>query len=478
MSDLDFNILKILTTDSTKALDFAFNCDSDLFSQDSKEDASLVVDFIKSYRAIPSKRTFIDRYATSPEKLKHLSEFWDDIQNHDYNVSDYKYDLQEMRERFKKRYVKSIHHSVTEKMESGVDPDTIIIDIALRLQKASSVNAGRTHIQKSAGDYLDEFKKRYESKLNTEIENPVIMTGYSMLDAVTSGISPAELIVIGGETNAGKSMLLSNMSTQIWMQGNNIDTPPDEYKRGYNVLYFSLEMPYEDCFDRFLARVADIPQRSIRDATLNKDQVEKMHQGLDFIDKYQKAGNFFNIVDVPRNVTIEEIELRFQDAILQFRPDVVVVDYMGLMHDPAKAKEQDWLKMGAIAASLHEFSRAYNVAMITAVQLTDIKRGAKTKGEQDENQKVGVHRIGRSSHIMHHVNIGIQIETRMNEKNLPDMKYHVIKNRKGPLGVGHMIKNFEHASLYDVPFEDEKETEGNVLENIDELIKDLRNKNE
>src|SRR5690606_14523738 len=138
--------------------------------------------------------------------------------------------------------------------------------------------------------------------------------------------------------------------------------------------------------------------------------------------------------------------------------------------------EPDWLKMGAIAASLHEFSRAYNIAMVTAVQLTDIKRGSKTKGDQEEHQKVGVPRIGRSSHIMHNVSIGIQIESRLNENNLPDMKYHVIKNRKGPLGTGHMIKNFDCASLYDVPFEENSDSE-DISGNIPELIKKIRDAN-
>src|SRR5690606_18309146 len=144
--------------------------------------------------SVPSKRTLIDRYALSPDKLTHINNLWDDIQNHNYNISDYSYDLQEMKERYKKRYIKSIQHSLSEKMESGQDPDTIIKDISLRLQKAASVNNGRTHIQKSVGDYIDEFKKRYESKQNKDIESPEIKTGYSMIDSVTGGILPAELI--------------------------------------------------------------------------------------------------------------------------------------------------------------------------------------------------------------------------------------------------------------------------------------------
>src|SRR5690606_14663150 len=207
--------------------------------------------------------------------------------------NDYKYDLQEMKERYKKRYVRSIHQSITDKIEAGSDPDTIIKDISLKIQKASSVNGGRTHIQQSAGDHIDDFKKRYESKKNKDIESPEIKTGYSMIDSVTGGILPAELIVIGGETSAGKSMLLSNMSIQMWMQDNTINTPPSEYKRGYNILYFSLEMPYGDCFNRFLAKVANIPQRGIKDATLTPDEVNRMNKSIEFIENYQKAGNHF-----------------------------------------------------------------------------------------------------------------------------------------------------------------------------------------
>lgn len=478
MSDLDFNILKTITSNKSKAVAFAREFDESMFSYELRENAKFVLDFIKSYKTTPSKRTLIARYAETPEQLNKIDSFWQDIENHSYDDKDFEYDVGELKNRFKIKTVKKMKDSLEDKMSEGADPDVILKEMALNIQKANVLNGGRTHIQMSAGDYIEQFNDRYESKKNSSVESPEILTGYSMIDAVTGGFSPAELIVIGGETNAGKSMLLSNMSIQMWMQGNTVDTSPEDFKRGYNVLYFSLEMPYEDCFDRFLARVADIPQRSIRDAKLNEEQIEKMKKGLKFIDEYQKAGNHFNIVDVPRNVTIEEVELRYQDAILQFRPDIVVVDYMGLMHDPAKAKEQDWLKMGAIAASLHEFSRAFDVVMLTAVQLTDIKRGSKNKGDQDESQKVGVHRIGRSSHIMHHVNIGIQIETRLNERSLEDMRYHVIKNRKGPLGQGNLIKNFECASLYDVPYIEGNEDSGSVSENIPELIKKIRDANE
>lgn len=266
------------------------------------------------------------------------------------------------------------------------------------------------------------------------------------------------------------SMLLNNSAKQMWMQGNTLDTK-ENFERGYNVLYFSLEMPYQDCFVRFLASLANVPQRALSKSQLTPEEEERVKKAYNFIKLYQENGYYFDIVDVPRNLTIEEVELRYHDAMLRYRPEIVVVDYMGLMHNKALAKEQDWLKMGAIAASLHEFARAYDCVVVTAAQLTDLKRNS--TGSQEESRRVGVHRWGRSSLIMHNVNLGIQIETRPNEMSFPDLKVHIVKNRKGPLGKGNLIKNFANASLVDVPY-DQQEMPGDVSANIPALIKSIQ----
>jgi replicative DNA helicase len=269
------------------------------------------------------------------------------------------------------------------------------------------------------------------------------------------------------------SQLLSNMAKQIWLQGNTIESSAStSMVRGHNVLYFSLEMPYEDCFIRFLASLANVPQRGLVKATLSHEEELRVNKAKEFIKEYQNSGYFFDIVDVPRNLTIEEVELRYNDAMLRYRPDVVVIDYMGLMHSTTLAKEQDWLKLGGIAASIHEFGRAYDNAMITAAQLTDLKRNS-SGTKNDDGKAVGMHRWGRSSLIMHHVNLGIQIETRPNEMSFPDMKIHVVKDRKGALRQGSLIKNFANASLIDIPY-DQKSIPGDISANIPDLIRSIQ----
>ena len=286
--------------------------------------------------------------------------------------------------------------------------------------------------------------------------------------------APSSCFLCGsGMIPTHNSMLLNSMAKQIWLQGNTIESSASSsLKPGYNVLYFSLEMPHHDCFCRLLASLANVPERGLIKANLSHEAEVKVQKARDFVKMYQESGYYFDIVDVPRNLTIEEVELRYHDAMLRYRPDVVVVDYMGLMHSTALENEPDWLKMGGIAASLHEFGRAYDNIMITAAQLTDLKRNS-SGSKSEEDRAVGMHRWGRSSLIMHHVNIGIQIETRQNEENFPDMRIHVIKNRKGPLGHGNLIKNFANSSLIDVPY-DQSQIPGDVTANIPDLIRSIQ----
>ncbi len=266
------------------------------------------------------------------------------------------------------------------------------------------------------------------------------------------------------------SMLLNNMAIQMWMQNNTVFTPSDSFCKGYNVLYFSLEMPYEACARRTFARLADVPMYGIRDSCLNKFQLKGLHKALEFIDRYPYE---FEIVDIPRGVTVDQIESRFQEACSRYHPDIIVVDYLGLLEDHG-AEGDDWLKLGYIAGKLHELARAYNIVMLTAVQLNR----ASNKSKQDPSELIGMHRIGRSSLIMHHANIALQIESRKDEHTFSDLRYHIIKNRDGELGMHVLMKNFAHASVKDMdpPFEPKKDEYGTILnredvEDISELLK-------
>jgi replicative DNA helicase len=260
--------------------------------------------------------------------------------------------------------------------------------------------------------------------------------------------SPDHLYLAGEQLiPTHNSLLLNNIALQMWLGKNTLSSTT--FTKGYNILYFSLEMPYEACVHRTFARLADIPNYGLRDAALNKSQVEALKIATDFVGRYPYE---FEIVDIPRGVTVEDLEQRFQEAQNRYNPDIVVVDYLGLLEDP-KATGEDWLKLGLISAKLHEFARTYNIVMLTATQLN---RASGQKSKQTKEDLVGMHRVGRSALIMHNADIGIQIISRPDEQTFADFKYSIIKHRNGAMGNGTLLKNFANSSIIDIPYTPEE----------------------
>jgi replicative DNA helicase len=222
-------------------------------------------------------------------------------------------------------------------------------------------------------------------------------------------------------------------------------------------------MPFKPCLNRVLSRLSGAPSKLIRNAKLNPLDAGRLKRSLKFINKYP---NHFEIVDIPRGATMESLEMIYEDAKAYYDPKIIVIDYLGLM-DYEGADMDDWLKLGKIAEKVHEFARVHNVIVLSAVQLNR----AKAAKEED---KIGLHRIGRSALIMQNANIAVQIETRANEKHFPDMKYHVIKNRDGELGNATLVKNLACGTLLDNKMEEsdvkfEMRDPDDISERIEEM---------
>lgn len=442
IEEQDLRIFKAITTDARLALDFAGNNDPKLFLGDARDVGQAIVDYIKLYKTPPTKRVLLDKFQKNSDLCNKIETVFEEITGFKFNPSEYQYDI----EKFKQRYCDVKYSELADGFKFGNnDPDFNLAKAESLFNEIQGVKqkSRNAYTSKSLDEYLPEFHEEYVARLKNPALGQGVLTGYSYLDYITNGMNPAEMMIIGGETGAGKSMFLNNIAIQMWLQRNTIATPTDEYTKGYNVLYFSLEMPFKGCFRRTMSRLADVRMYGLRDSNLSKSEAESVGMASRFIKKYPYK---FRIVDIPRGVTVDQIERCYLEAKADFEPDVVVVDYLGLMED-SSSQADDWLKLGHIGGKLHEFGRAYNTRILTAVQLN-----RPDKKPKDPADLIGMHRIGRSSLIMHHANIGVQIESRPEEWTRDTIRYHVIKNRDGELGCHEITKKFRHAAIFDIPW--------------------------
>lgn len=444
--ELDLIILKTLISNKKNALSFANAQDSKLFSPELWNASNVIVNYIKTYKELPTLKVITEKLAKNDKLVEHVKSVWEQIEKQPYDDKEFIHNLDKLKRRFAEKQIVDIKEKLS-KSES-IDISKTIGDMQKTIQNIKNLNQTQSFSSKTIKEAIPDFKEEYNARVNDPEFDCGIKTGYSYLDAVTDGLRGGEFLLIGGESSSGKSMLLMNMAIQMWMQNNTVDM--DNFTPGQHILYFSLEMPFKPCLNRVLARLSGCPSKLIRNAKLDAEELKRLKKALKFIHKYPYE---FKIIDIPRGATIQNIESIYEDCKSLFDPKIVVIDYLGLMEgDSSTNGMDDWLKLGYISAACHEFGRVHDCIVLSAVQLNRVKPS------KDTEEKIGMHRVGRSAMIMQNANIAIQIETRIGEINYNDLSYVVIKNRDGELGKGRIIKNFKCGTLVDDK-QDENATE-------------------
>lgn len=457
MSNLDLKILKTIIENKKCALDFISSCDTKMIDSDLYLFTTKLINYVKTYKDTPTKISFLDSLnkKESDQLYITMATIWEQVNEAQSNVKEYPLDI----EKLKKRFSETLLTSLVPKIDVS-NPEQSLKEIQNTLNSIKGANKKSVFSKSTLKDSVVEIKDRYLAVKNNPSLGKGIMTGYSFIDYCTNGYKNQSMILIGGETSAGKSMLLMNKAIQMWMQGNTIYS--ETLVPGYNVTYFSLEMPKEECQNRIICKLADLNYRSLENATLDASEMLRFQAALKFMRRYE---NQFEIIDLPRGCNASVIDGILEDTKSLFTPNVAVVDYLGLMVDDGDG--EDWLKLGRTSGDLHEISRVHDLIMMSAFQLN-----AANPNKKSAEDNIGHHRVGRSKLITHHANTVMQIETRPNEKNYPTMNVHIIKNRGGMLGSGTLVKNFANSTIKDDFFDPNASSSDDISSQLDEEFKE------
>jgi replicative DNA helicase len=442
MNELDLKILKTILSNRRYALEFAHECSEKIFHQDLWRFARIILDYLRIYRELPTERIIIEKTKSSKNEslLKYVMEVFGNINATIYDEKEFKYDLEKLKHRYSEHLLSNLKDNLNS--ENGFDLKKNVSDIQNTLSGIKSVHQQKIYKDGSFIDYAKDFRELYMARQANPDFGLGIKTGYTFIDYAIGGLKNGTLLLFAGITAAGKSLLLMNTCIQIWL-GENTTDMTEHFKKGYNVLLFSLEMNYEDYFQRSLARLSFVPQRSIRDATLNDDEKKRINEAFKFVKQYPYQ---FRIIDLPRKATAETINLIIDEqAEKGFKPDVVAIDYLNLMGADINGEQQDWLLQTAISESVHEMARTREIPILSAIQLNPKSVG--TKGE--DAGEFGVKSFRRATGIGDNSDYIIAINTRKDEKNYPDLSCSFIKNRSGELSSGKLHKEMTCCAILD-----------------------------
>jgi replicative DNA helicase len=264
------------------------------------------------------------------------------------------------------------------------------------------------------------------------------------LDDYTWGVKNSEMLVIGGASSSGKSLLMMNFAVNAWIGSNNPVAGITNRKDGKNILFISLEMSKKQLEQRVDANVASIRHRGLARGQLTDEEKQRWIKSLNFQENYDKK---FYILDMPRGTTMGEIESKYEAIMGEFKPDAIFVDYLQLMKPTVKTSGTDWLDVGKVSEELHEFCRKKNIPVVTAAQ----RKAAQKKTNGKKIDDASLEDLGRSKMIGDNAAIVLIIGNREDERLREDMEIHIVKNRDGAKGKISLRKVFANSKIEEFP---------------------------
>jgi len=269
-----------------------------------------------------------------------------------------------IRERAVIREVISAAHDIA---EAGFNPqgreakdildiaETKVFEIA---EKRTTANEGPIDVKvalKSTIDRIDVLAKQ-----GSEVTG--VSSGFADLDKMTSGLQPADLVIVAARPSMGKTTFAMNLCENAMM----LQEKP--------VLVFSLEMPYEQIMMRMLASLGRINQTSIRTARLNDDDWFRLQQVTrELADK----DNLY--IDDSSGLTPMELRTRARKLARERGGlSLIMVDYLQLMRVPS-ISENRTLEIAEISRSLKALAKELNVPVVA---LSQLNRGLEQRADK------------------------------------------------------------------------------------------------
>lgn len=310
---------------------------------------SEITGFFTKYNKLPTKEVLKvqvvqrkdlteDDVATAYEKIESLDA---DVPSNEW--------LLEKTEKFCKD--KSVYNAILRsiKIIDGKDKQYSEDAIPKILQDALAISfdtaVGHSYIEDAESRY--EFYTRKEEKLEFDLE---------ILNKITKGgLAKKTLTLLAAQSGGGKSLVMSHFAASA-------------LRKGKNVLYITLEMAEERIAERIDANLMGVDIDKL--AEMSRDE---------FMTKVQKIGSRAHgkivIKEYPTGSAhsghfrglLEELKIK-----KNFKPDLVVVDYLGIcassrMKMGGSVNSYSYIK--SIAEELRSLAVEYDVPMISATQV-------------------------------------------------------------------------------------------------------------
>ena len=179
-----------------------------------------------------------------------------------------------------------------------------------------------------------------------------LSTGFEAFDQKTTGLQPADLIIIAGRPSMGKTTFAMNIAEHVAISA---DKP---------VLIFSMEMPADALLTRSMASLGRVDQNRIRSGRMNDEDWHRLTSAFNLL---KDQGQMF--IDDSPNMSPAEVRSRARRVARENNGlSLIVIDYLQLMSVPGKGDNRT-LEVSEISRSLKALAKELSIPVIALSQL-------------------------------------------------------------------------------------------------------------
>ncbi len=187
-------------------------------------------------------------------------------------------------------------------------------------------------------------------------EIPPIICGIKEIDdTMITGYEAGTLTLFIADVGGFKSTMMMNVALNVW-------------RYGHNVLYVPLEMDKDQMWKRLCSRESCIPYEMFaRDVKrLTDEQMEKIEA---IKAEFESGESKFYIMQESKRTNVFTIQKNIERRIEEFKPKLVVIDYIANLDPDQKRNGRNDLEIGDMLKSLRHNGKTLGHAVVSGAQL-------------------------------------------------------------------------------------------------------------
>lgn len=185
-----------------------------------------------------------------------------------------------------------------------------------------------------------------------------LATGFSKLDALTSGWQPSDLIIIAARPGMGKTAFVISMAKNMAIDFN------------HAVAIFSLEMSSVQLITRMISSETGLTSEKLRKGNLEPHEWEQLNV------KVKKLSDAPIFIDDTPALSIFDLRAKARRLVSQHDVKILVIDYLQLMTAGGAGGNREQ-EISSISRNLKALGKELNIPVIALSQLS---RSVETRG--------------------------------------------------------------------------------------------------